>query len=392
MKLIICISILFISYLSDALNIERNSNFNPNDVISGESMTLFRKRRSTFTYKDLLWSDFPIKYKIFSNVNRTLVQTAIKSFERESCIRFKEMSKNFTGAGLYFEFDKEHCYSSHNGPRIDVAPQTIGIAKRCERLGSVIHEVLHALGIFHEHSRRDRNKYVTIIEKNIIPEHKVQFKIVEDYEGKTYGIPYDYGSAMHYERAAGGIQNRTTIVPKNKHYTKSMGQTTYFSFADIKLLNFRYCDHKCPRKLQCHRGGFSDSNNCRVCKCPTFYSPPFCYLLKRSPKICGSRVKIATRTTKTFKINGIKSCYYVIRALPNRRVKITILSGQSKLTPICQPGSGLNIKFLKNRVVSPVAFCGKIKNYIITSEGKDVAIHYAGKSKSDYYSIAYQQI
>uniref|UniRef100_A0A0N5CHB1 Metalloendopeptidase n=1 Tax=Strongyloides papillosus TaxID=174720 RepID=A0A0N5CHB1_STREA len=301
-----------------------------------------------FTDKDLIWEDFPIKYRIFENVNRTLVRTAIKSFEKESCLRFKEMSENFTGAGLYFQYDEEHCYSSHNGPRVDVAPQIIGIAKRCERLGSVIHEVLHALGIFHEHSRLDRDKYVTIIEENIIPEHKVQFEIVKDYEGKTYGIHYDYGSAMHYERAAGGIDNKTTIIPKNIHYTNSMGQSTYFSFADIKLLNYRYCNHKCKYKLKCLRGGFTDSNNkCKTCKCPTFYSPPICKYVKLSPKTCGNKVKMARKERNILKISGVKSCYYLIKAPVNYKVNITILSGQSKLTPICQPGSGLNIKFLK---------------------------------------------
>uniref|UniRef100_A0A0K0EUB8 Metalloendopeptidase n=1 Tax=Strongyloides venezuelensis TaxID=75913 RepID=A0A0K0EUB8_STRVS len=104
----------------------------------------------------------------------------------------------------------------------------MGIAKRCENLGVVIYEILHALGMYHEYSRRDRDKYITIIEENIIPEHEIQFRKVDDYEGKPYGIHYDYGSAMHYERAVENIKNRTTIVTKKQTLYKINGTNYIF--------------------------------------------------------------------------------------------------------------------------------------------------------------------
>lgn len=35
--------------------------------------------------------------------------------------------------------------------------------------GRAIHELMHALGVFHEQSRWDRDKFVKIHEENIIP-------------------------------------------------------------------------------------------------------------------------------------------------------------------------------------------------------------------------------
>ena len=45
--------------------------------------------------------------------------------------------------------------------------QTINIGNKCERKGIVQHEIFHALGRIHEHSRPDRNRFVKIHYGNI---------------------------------------------------------------------------------------------------------------------------------------------------------------------------------------------------------------------------------
>ena len=67
--------------------------------------------------------------------------------------------------------------------------QKISVGPGCEQLGTIIHEIGHAVGFWHEHSRRDRNKYVKIIRQNIRDDAVDQF-------GKTIfcvGVPLKRG-------------------------------------------------------------------------------------------------------------------------------------------------------------------------------------------------------
>lgn len=63
--------------------------------------------------------------------------------------------------------------------------------------GTFRHEMLHAVGLWHEQSRPDRDSFLTVNNNCIIDDKESQFSIKS---GATAVGPYDYNSIMHYSR------------------------------------------------------------------------------------------------------------------------------------------------------------------------------------------------
>ena len=89
-------------------------------------------------------------------------------------------------------------------------PQDIDISG-CSA-GSIVHELLHAAGFYHEQSRGDRDQHVTIMWDEISPEMRLNFE-KRDAHGQDIG-PYDYGSIMHYGTRAFSRTGQPTIITK----------------------------------------------------------------------------------------------------------------------------------------------------------------------------------
>ena len=87
--------------------------------------------------------------------------------------------------------------SSYVGPQ--GGSQEITVGPRCNNVGIIIHEIGHALGLWHEQSRPDTDGYVQIVTKNICSGRESQFN---SYEAENQGTLYDCGSVMHYDKNA----------------------------------------------------------------------------------------------------------------------------------------------------------------------------------------------
>ena len=114
--------------------------------------------------------------------------------------------------------------------------QALDFADGCSA-GSAMHELLHAVGLQHEHDRCDRDQYVTIYWNNIDPDHRYNFDII--CFDNTPMAGYDEGSIMHYAPTDFGVNGAATIV-SNRGLDYLMGQRVRPSDQDIQAVNYMY--------------------------------------------------------------------------------------------------------------------------------------------------------
>lgn len=75
----------------------------------------------------------------------------------------------------------------------------------------MVHEIGHAVGLFHEHQRADREKHLFLVDENLDERYRDIYAIIHPGTG-----PYDYASTMHYPlwaASGNGLTAAETIPP-----------------------------------------------------------------------------------------------------------------------------------------------------------------------------------
>ena len=70
---------------------------------------------------------------------------------------------------------------------------------QCKEVSTIVHELGHVVGFWHEHSRPDRDQYIRINWDNIHWSRMFNFNKLPTKEIDSMNVSYDYRSIMHYE-------------------------------------------------------------------------------------------------------------------------------------------------------------------------------------------------
>ncbi|XP_020902962.1 zinc metalloproteinase nas-4 [Exaiptasia diaphana] len=149
-----------------------------------------------------------------------LIDSAIREFSTKTCVHFKEVSGSYSGDHIRL-VGGGGC-GSYVGRR--GGGQNVYLGRGCEYVGVIIHEMMHALGVYHEQSRPDRDRYVEILWHNIQPGKEKNFRKYGHGQLDKLGLPYDTSSIMHYDRYLFSKSQKPTIVARGRPWIKLGGQ------------------------------------------------------------------------------------------------------------------------------------------------------------------------
>lgn len=153
-----------------------------------------------------LWPNGTIPFEIshlYESHERNAIEKVLQTFNALTCINFVPYDGEEDDYLLISppEDGPQGCWSyvgRKGGEQVVSLQRPDHTSAHCfSSEGRIMHELMHAIGIYHEQSRADRDNYVKIHWENIVPKFRKNFKLISKKRGR-YAFDYDYNSVMHY--------------------------------------------------------------------------------------------------------------------------------------------------------------------------------------------------
>ena len=312
------------------------------------------------------WPSGTVPYTIsteFTEDERAIIAAGVLHVEQNSCIRF--VPRLAEPSYVDIVPGDGGCYavmSSLGRGRLEIGLDQGG----CVSTRTVVHEILHALGLHHEQKRPDRDGFISVNWNNIqagagpsqffrdsysvLPRSKICDSYNKpqgtDYSdcwsgivSDTCGLPYDFDSIMHYRLNSFALDYyNLTMTPHNSSIVSAGNYV--LSELDIAKIKCAYC------------------------------------------KTCGGNIRAEDNGTVT--VSGVNTCKWSISADNQERgIQINI-----KKLPACDGGSVTLYDGDEHGEATTV--CGD--NIIaFRSSSKTLIVSYTSNSSGDNFIAEYQQ-
>ncbi len=180
-----------------------------------------------------LWPRNTVPYRIDLALNPEPIRKAIEMINRLTTVRFVEQTTETDFIQFRFT-DRRQClsYVGRRGgeQNIILDPNTCGS-------GNVLHEIMHALGFIHEHSRSDRDEHLIVHWNEIIADARSQFQKMTPALSRIDLHPFDFDSILLYASDSFSAQQRPTLTRKDgSAFKANREQLSKGDVARIKIL------------------------------------------------------------------------------------------------------------------------------------------------------------
>ncbi|XP_069105764.1 zinc metalloproteinase nas-4-like [Argopecten irradians] len=225
---------------------------------SVNDVTLRRKKRKTTSDGTKGWprgeiliafdsnAQFILSDTLIAPMQRQEFQESLNSWQQKTCVRFRTPTINDIHQGRSFVFvqNGRGCSSPLGmNPMRQTGMfkyQPLTLAPNCRKKRIIMHEVGHALGLIHEQSRYDRDRYVLIQWNNVDISMRHNFQQFTHQVTDNRGTDYDYQSLMHYGPKAFSTNGNPTLQTVDPSYQDRIGAYTEISQLDAEAINNMY--------------------------------------------------------------------------------------------------------------------------------------------------------